>query len=172
MNMEYNGFRDDVEKVVLLAPAGAGKTTWCIERINELLVTADPLDIAFNTFTRRGIQEGKSRVMEKFRLTQDDLYYFSTWHAMTFRELGYKREQLFTAKHRRKFNSFFSFQLQDSSKSDAIVTYDSKLMALYDAERSGKSIVNEVYDIQKYTRFVSAYEAYKEAYGEKISLTA
>jgi len=167
MNMEYNGFRDDVEKVVLLAPAGAGKTTWCIERINELLVTADPLDIAFNTFTRRGIQEGKSRVMEKFRLTQDDLYYFSTWHAMTFRELGYKREQLFTAKHRRKFNSFFSFQLQDSSKSDAIVTYDSKLMALYDAERSGKSIVDEVYDIQKYTRFVSAYEAYKEAYGVK-----
>ena len=34
MNMEYNGFRDDVEKVVLLAPAGAEKTTWCIERIN------------------------------------------------------------------------------------------------------------------------------------------
>ena len=45
------------------------------------------------------------------------------------------KEQLFTAKHRKKFNSFFSFQLQDSSKSDTIVTYDSKLMALYDAEK-------------------------------------
>ena len=38
---------------------------------------------------------------------------------------------------------------------------------LYMMRRSGRSIVDEVYDIQKYTRFISAYEAYKEAYGVK-----
>ena len=164
----YDEFKTE-DVTVLLAPAGAGKTTWCIEKIKQLIVeyNAEASEIAFITFTRKGVEEGVKRVLESVDVLVDDLSYFKTFHSMTFNELGYTRGMLFDKRHIRKFNNFFSFKLQTEESS--IVSFDSKLLALYDAERSGKAIsaMEDGIDAIKYKRFVNAYNSFKQVYGLK-----
>ena len=153
---------------VLLAPAGAGKTTWLIDKILTCLKSYEPEQIAFATFTRKGVAEGKERVCKEAHVTEESLPFFKTWHSLTFSELGYKKEMMFDAKQVKKFNASFKFNVVHDA--DASTTsYDNKLLAWYDLTRSGKEIplLEEGFDGAKYKRFVNAYESFKRAYGLK-----
>ena len=153
---------------VLLAPAGAGKTTWLIDKIRNSLQTYEPEQIAFATFTRKGVAEGKERICKEAHITEESLPYFRTWHSLTFSELGYKREMMLDAKQIKKFNAAFKFSLVHDADYNTI-SYDNKLLAWYDLTRSGKEIplLEEGFDGAKYKRFVNAYESFKKAYGLK-----
>ena len=94
---------DDV--VVYLAAAGAGKTTALLEEMARLLETYRPDEIAFVTYTRKGVANGVERALKANpQLSVDDLVHFKTLHALCFRELGLKPENTVSQEMLGLFN--------------------------------------------------------------------
>jgi superfamily I DNA/RNA helicase len=155
---------DDVK--IYLAGAGAGKTSALMEELAELLKSYRPDEIAFVTFTRKGVANGIERaLLANPQLSADDLPHFKTLHALCYRELGLKRTSMITQNDMRFFNRLLGFKVhlkEDfGNQSD-----DDKLMSRYDALRNGSkkgAYVFGAYDEARYHRLTRAYEAFKEA---------
>jgi superfamily I DNA/RNA helicase len=160
---------DDV--IVYLAAAGAGKTTAIMSEMTELLKTYRPDEIAFVTFTRKGVINGIERALQANpRLTVEDLVHFRTLHALCFRELGLKYVQIITpadiAKFNKAFNSDFNVTLTAAFEKQ---TEDDKLLAKYDALRNGAKrgvFADEDCDTERYIRLTKAYKAFKSSCGK------
>ena len=66
---------------VILGPPGTGKTSTLLGLIeDELEKGTTPTKIGFFTFTKKAVNEGKQRAMDKFELTRKDLPFFRTLH--------------------------------------------------------------------------------------------
>ena len=153
---------DDV--AVYLAAAGAGKTTAIMEELTSLLKTYRPDEIAFVTFTRKGVANGMERAMQANpHLSVDDLVYFRTLHALCFRELGLKHTAIIERADMKKFNELLGFNVylkeafEDQSEDD-------KLLARYDAIRNGRNeiFLHGNYDAMRYRLLTDCYEKFKE----------
>jgi superfamily I DNA/RNA helicase len=152
---------------VLFAGAGAGKTTHLLKCVEEDLQTFRPEDIAFVSYTRKGAYEGKDRLVRKLNIDADRLAFFKTLHALTYAELGYTSDQIFSRKHAKAFNKLLGFHLTTSEISDSN-TPDDRLFSIYEQRRSGhKDLYSELddFDAQRYKRLVSAYENFKKKHG-------
>lgn len=89
---------------IILGPPGTGKTTTLLDLVDDALKRGVPPDrIALVTFTTRGANEAKERAMAKFNLDSKQLPFFSTLHALCYRQLGMSRSDILTGK------SFFEF---------------------------------------------------------------
>jgi superfamily I DNA/RNA helicase len=150
--------------VVHLAAAGAGKTTAIMDEMTKLLTVYRPDEIAFVTYTRKGVAYGIERALQTNpQLTADDLVYFKTLHALCFRELGLKYASIITRADMEKFNQLVGFNvtLRDANE---LQTDDDKLLTRYDAIRSGSTkgvFVHGSFDEERYHRLVRAYEEFK-----------
>lgn len=150
-----------------LASAGAGKTTTAMKEIADALQVYRPDEIAFVTYTRKGVETGIERALAVNKdLTPDDLMHFKTLHALCFRESHLARKNIITAQDIAQFNSELGFSL---TLSDAFghVSEDDRLLQRYDAERSGSKrgvFVEGNYDRFRYDRLVNAYNAFKDAH--------
>ena len=156
---------DDV--TIHLASAGAGKTTTAMQVITDALKSYRPDEIAFVTYTRKGVETGVARALAVNKdLTPDDLMHFKTLHALCFREAHLARKNIITQSDITQFNSELGFSL---TMNDAFghVTEDDRLLQRYDAERSGSKrgvFVDGNYDRFRYDRLVNAYKAFKEGH--------
>jgi superfamily I DNA/RNA helicase len=156
---------DDV--TVYLAAAGAGKTSAIIAEMTELLKTYRPDEIAFVTFTRKGVLNGIERaLMANPQLSADDLVYFRTLHALCFRELGLKHDSIIKRSDIAKFNEkcggYFHLALNGAFDKQ---NKDDELLSLYDARRNDSTegiFVWGHYDDVRYDAFVKAYEKFKK----------
>jgi superfamily I DNA/RNA helicase len=162
-----NTFAFNTEDVtVYLAAAGAGKTTALINKMAELLAVYRPDEIAFITYTRKGVANGIERALQTVPgLTAEDLPYFKTLHALCFRELGLTRASILTRKRMKRFSEGMGFHIYLRGPTEQ-QTDDDRLLARYDAERSGaplRVLLRAPYDQFRYARLVNAYEAYKKA---------
>lgn len=152
---------------VILAGAGSGKTTALMAEFGELLKLYRPDEIAFVTFTRKGVATGVRRALQLFpRLTAEDLPYFKTLHSLCFRELGLTGKAIITRSDLEEFNKILGFQVHLNEAFDK-QTKDDQLLSRYDAVRSGASRgsfvdIHVPYDIARYNRLTRAYEAFKE----------
>jgi superfamily I DNA/RNA helicase len=156
---------DDV--VVYLAAAGAGKTSVIMNEMTTLLKTNRPDEIAFVTFTRKGVANGIERALRANpQLAADDLVHFKTLHALCFRELGLEHSSIITPQVIRLFNTLyedwgFELTLREALE---LQSDDDKLLSRYDMIRSG-SVKEEVlygnYDEIRYTELVGFYEGFK-----------
>lgn len=82
---------------LLIGPPGTGKTTSCLDLVDEALARGTPPDrIAYLAFTRKAAQEATQRACERFGLSADDFPYFRTLHSLAFRELGLSRDEVMT----------------------------------------------------------------------------
>ena len=150
-----------------LASAGAGKTTTAMHEIADALQVYRPDEIAFVTYTRKGVETGIERALGVNKdLTPDDLMHFKTLHALCFRESHLARKNIITAQDIAQFNSELGFSL---TLSDAFghVSEDDRLLQRYDAERSGSKrgvFVEGNYDRFRYDRLINAYKAFKEGH--------
>jgi superfamily I DNA/RNA helicase len=157
---------DDV--LVLLSGAGAGKTTALMRELEELLKVYRPDEIAFVTFTRKGVANGIERALRASpQLSVDDLVYFKTLHALCFRELGLKRGAIINRYDLADFNRLLGFKLH-LNPAFGNQTGDDQLLSRYDALRSGgkKGVYAEgVVDEARYKRLTKAYEAFKRTRG-------
>lgn len=160
--------RFNTEDVTIhLASAGCGKTTTAMQIISEALGEYRPDEIAFVTYTRKGVETGIERALAVNKeLTPDDLMHFKTLHALCFRESHLARKNIITKEDIDQFNAELGFHL---TLSDAFghVTEDDRLLQRYDAERSGSKrgvFVDGNYDHFRYERLINAYKAFKEGH--------
>jgi superfamily I DNA/RNA helicase len=161
---------DDV--TVYIAAAGTGKTSAIMDEMTGLLETYRPDEIAFVTFTRKGVTNGMERALQANpQLAADDLIHFKTLHALCFRELGLKHSSIITRKVIAEFNAAFreswgfDLTLQDAFE---LQSDDDKLLARYDAIRSGSvksGLIHGNYDEKRYTGLVRCYEGFKARKG-------
>lgn len=136
--------------------------------IENELKTRRSEEIAFVTYTKKGVEEGVRRACNAMNLAPDDLPYFCTLHALTFRALGYKRDQVFNRIQQNKFNKKYGYNLnvcEVSSRYNVHPTKDTEYFNMYEAIRSG-SITSEQYasseiDMEYLHHFAHDYEEFK-----------
>lgn len=139
-----------------------------MNEIEEELKTRRSEEIAFVTYTKKGVEEGVRRACNAMNLAPDDLPYFCTLHALTFRALGYKRDQVFNRIQQNKFNKKYGYNLnvcEVSSRYNVHPTKDTEYFNMYEAIRSG-SITSEQYasseiDMEYLHHFAHDYEEFK-----------
>jgi superfamily I DNA/RNA helicase len=159
-NVTFN--TEDVK--VYLAAAGSGKTSALMREMTSLLDVYRPNEIAFVTFTRKGVAHGVEQALfANPGLAAEDLVYFRTLHSLCFKALGLKPKSMITPANMRVFNNLLGFKVTLHGSFDK-QTDDDKLMARYDAIRSGSkkgALIYGVFNEERYTRLVKAYEAFK-----------
>ena len=164
MKVRFN--TDDVE--VHLAGAGAGKSHAAMQEMQESLKTYRPDEIAFVTYTKKGVENGISRALKvNPQLTPDDLMHFKTLHALCFREAHLTGSNIMTGRDIAAFNEAFGFNLS-MSEVFGNASEDDRLLQRYDAERSGSRrgvFVDGNFDRMRYDRLINAYESFKQAHG-------
>lgn len=139
-----------------------------MNEIENELKTRRSEEIAFVTYTKKGVEEGVRRACNAMNLAPDDLPYFCTLHALTFRALGYKRDQVFNRIQQNKFNKKYGYNLnvcEVSSRYNVHPTKDTEYFNIYEAIRSG-SITSEQYasseiDMEYLRHFAHDYEEFK-----------
>jgi len=155
---------DDV--TVYLAPAGAGKTQLLMDDMSLALEKYRPDEVAFVTFTRKGVANGIERALAKHReLKEDDLIHFQTLHALCFKETGLVHKNIIERYDIEQFNNLFGFNIHLAEAFEN-TTEDDKLLQRYDAVRAGCKrgvLVERAFNEERFDRLVSAYEAFKEA---------
>lgn len=143
-------------------------TSALMAEIENELKTRRSEEVAFVTYTRKGVEEGVRRTCNAMNLSPDDLPYFCTLHALTFRALGYKRDQVFNRIQQNKFNKKYGYNLnicEVGSRYNVHPTKDTEYFDIYAAIRSG-SITSEQYasseiDMEYLHHFAHDYEEFK-----------
>ena len=105
---------------VILGPPGTGKTSTLLGLIeDELEKQTDPTRIGFFTFTKKAVNEGKQRAMERFDLSQRDLPFFRTLHSLAFRQLGLSKESVMDLKDIKELNEVLNLRLTGGVNTDS-----------------------------------------------------
>lgn len=155
---------DDVK--IYIAAAGAGKSTALMNELEVAIKTVRPEEIAFSTFTRKGVETGLERAKKLLHGLKDtDLPFFKTLHSLCFRESGMKHGDILEYQHIKLFNKALGFNLSPNGFAFHRQTEDDKLLARYDAERGGAKrgiVVQALFDEERYYRFVRTYEKFKK----------
>ena len=78
----------DQQYFKIAGPPGTGKTTYLVNLVSSLLEQKVPSSkILYTTFTRAGANEAKNRAAAQFNLSEEDLRYFKTLHALCYRSM-------------------------------------------------------------------------------------
>ena len=87
-------------KITIYGSAGTGKTTKLMNLIESTLKSGTLAEeIAFVSFTKKGVREGLERATELFDLKEEDTKHFGTLHSLCFAAIGMRRENMLTKKH-------------------------------------------------------------------------
>lgn len=163
---------EGMEVKVLLAGAGAGKTTRLIHYIKEELKFRLPEEIAYVTYTKKGVQEGLTRICNSTGFSVSSFPYCRTLHSLAFHALGLKKYNLFGLRSITQFNRLYGYNVRregfgpDRLESKfSNMTIDTKCLEYYDLERSGalttRIIAESDIDLSYYRSLVRDYEEFK-----------
>jgi len=104
---------------VILGPPGTGKTSTLLGLIeDELENGTEPERIGFFTFTKKAVNEGKERAMNRFSITNKQLPFFRTLHSLAFRQLGLTRESVVSGSDISDLNEKLNLKLTGRTTSD------------------------------------------------------
>lgn len=94
-----------MQVATIFGPPGTGKTTACLNIIEELLERGvSPREIAFVSFTRKAANEARDRAIQRFpHLEPKDFDNFRTLHSLAFRMLGLSRGEVMADQQWREF---------------------------------------------------------------------
>lgn len=163
-----------MKRRLILGPPGTGKTTRLLKEIAALLAGgAAPAEIAFVSFTRTAVGEGRSRAESQFGLTARDLPYFRTLHSLCFNALGLRRSDVMSREHYAALGAVMGEDL-DGTPDDAPVSPDSSGALVYVdhyARNTGTALFDAYHehggelDWQRLSRFDAAHRVYKADHG-------
>jgi superfamily I DNA/RNA helicase len=95
-----------MEVIRLIGAPGTGKTTAILDMIEKDFDSGIlPQEIAYISFTKKGVAEGRNRALSRYNLVDDDLKYFKTLHAVCFNLAGVKKEDIWSNKDYFYFSS-------------------------------------------------------------------
>ena len=104
---------------IILGPPGTGKTTTLINLVEEELQRGTPPDrIGYLSFTKKAAAEAQDRARARFGLQREDLPYFSTLHALCYRQLGLRRGDVLEGRRMQAFGEYAGIQLSDRVSED------------------------------------------------------
>jgi superfamily I DNA/RNA helicase len=135
-----------------------------MEEIVELLKVYRPDEIAFVTYTRKGVNNGIDRICQLTGIKKEELTYFKTLHSMCFRELELKPKNMVNSRYMKKFNDILSMCVYLRSPNEN-QTSDDQLLTRYEVMRSGAKygvFVHGMWNEEKYRRLIRAYEVFKD----------
>ena len=96
------------------------------DQVEDYLKNTDPDRIGYFAFTKKAANETKSRAMDKFNYSEDDLPYFRTMHSLAFRRLGVNKDQVMQRRHYedlgRKLNLFIDYNEYDEEETGLFTT--------------------------------------------------
>lgn len=160
-----------MKQTLVLGGAGAGKTTRLLGVMEAALQRGvPPNQIAFTTFTRAAAGEAKTRAMERFGFSSDDLPYFRTLHSLAFNQLGVRRSDVVSSEHLAELSEITG-ELTTSSGSiegpatrrqaDALLTVDHYARTTRQDLREAWNDHGGDLDWFRLKRFSDAYRLYK-----------
>mgnify|MGYP003132919564 FL=1 len=125
---------------IILGPPGTGKTSTLLGLLEEELDRGTcPEDIGFFTFTKQAVQEGKSRAMSRFGITNNQLPFFRTLHSLCFFQLGLSKDSVMNGRDFNDLNQKLNLRLTGSISSDdghvSGISKDDRLMFIENLAR-------------------------------------
>jgi superfamily I DNA/RNA helicase len=129
--------------------------------------------IAFVSFTRKAVKEAISRTCEKFGFEKADLLNFKTIHALAYREMGVKQNELVSTANMDEFSSVmqmpFSANMDDAtglasgaSIGDEMLFYSSLArVKREDLDRVYHNLVNPNFTWHMFKQISKAYQQYR-----------
>ena len=105
---------DASKTTIILGAAGCGKTTKLLGIIEEALAAGiKPNRVGFISFTKKAVEEGKSRACEKFGVPPEDFPHFRTIHSLAFKQLGTRRDQVLGWRHLNELGQMLGLEFKN-----------------------------------------------------------
>ena len=100
---------------IVVGPPGTGKTTFLLEKTEELIEKGFASNkIGYLAFTRKAANEALSRATQKFDLDTDDLPYFRTIHSLCYQSLKLTKADVMAGSNYRELGEVLGEKLSGS----------------------------------------------------------
>jgi superfamily I DNA/RNA helicase len=141
---------------------GCGKTYRLMDIMSTVLGKYNPEEIAFVSFTNKGVNEGIKRISKLFGYKKEQLPYCGTIHAMSNRNIEDKGREFFRPKDYKKFSKETGLYLLGYYTED-FQSNDDKYLHTYNVERNTIGKENHfLYNDIDYRKLQWIKECYKE----------
>mgnify|MGYP003115131271 FL=1 len=150
---------------LLLGPPGCGKTHTLMQMVEDALAQGTRSEeIGFMSFTKKAVEEARSRACAKFNLEPKQLPWFRTLHSAAWRSLGLSRNDLLSMEDWRTLGQMLglSFKGADSASPDegilisAVGGDGSKYLQMIDRSRYRQcTLEQEFNDVEDYNLYFS-----------------
>ena len=168
---------DPEKTTILLGPPGTGKTHRLLEIVEQALAAGvKPDRIGFISFTKKAAEEGRSRASSKFAISEEDLPHFKTLHAMSFKYLGMRRDQVLNWVHIRELDNMLGLEFKGRSDVEEGDVYGmnvaDRMLFLEGLARNAKRPLKDIWseafedsiDWRELERFASALKSFKKSH--------
>lgn len=107
------------DTTVILGPPGTGKTTQLLDLIDTyLLKGTDPRRIGFVSFTKKSVNEAKTRAAIRFNKSERYFFYFRTIHSLAFMQLSMTKASVMELHHYREIGDLLGVPIKGKGATD------------------------------------------------------